>query len=67
MLLVLAWSQRDPAQGRRFAVDPDPERQLPGREVAEVDGFDPNQGTELLSFMARVLERCIKRWLGLTS
>ncbi len=34
---------------------------------AEVDGFDPNQGTELLSFMARVLERCIKRWLGLTS
>lgn len=33
---------------------------------AEADGFDPNQGTELLSFMARVLQRCIGRWLGPT-
>lgn len=34
---------------------------------SEADGFDPAQGTELLSFLARVLERCIRRWLGLTS
>jgi uncharacterized protein YigA (DUF484 family) len=27
--------------------------------------FDPNQGTELLSFLARVHELCIRTWLGL--
>jgi uncharacterized protein YigA (DUF484 family) len=27
--------------------------------------FDPGQGTELLAFLARVVELCIRTWLGL--
>lgn len=29
-----------------------------------ISGFDPRQGTEMLSFFARVLESCVKRWLA---
>ncbi|MBT3792369.1 MAG: DUF484 family protein [Rhodospirillales bacterium] len=29
------------------------------------DRFDPGQGTELLGFLARTLELCIRTWLGL--
>ena len=29
------------------------------------DGFDPRQGTELLSFFAHSLQHCTRRWLGL--
>ena len=29
---------------------------------AEIDGFNPRQGTDLLSFLARVIESCIRRW-----
>lgn len=29
------------------------------------DRFDPGQGTELLGFLAQVLELCIRTWLGL--
>lgn len=29
--------------------------------------FDPGQGTELLAFLARILELCIRTWLGLPS
>jgi len=28
------------------------------------DGFDPRQGTELLSFLTRVVRHCVQRWLG---
>jgi uncharacterized protein len=31
----------------------------------EPEKFHPGQGTELLGFLARVLERCIRGWLGL--
>jgi hypothetical protein len=34
---------------------------------AAAGGFDPRQGTELLSFLAHVLQLCIRRWLGLAS
>jgi uncharacterized protein len=27
--------------------------------------FDPGQGTELLAFLGRVVELCIRTWLGL--
>ena len=29
---------------------------------AETDGFNPRQGTDLLSFLARVIESCMRRW-----
>jgi uncharacterized protein YigA (DUF484 family) len=29
------------------------------------DGFDPRQGTELLSFFAHTLQNCTRRWLGI--
>ena len=33
---------------------------------SRVEGrFDPGQGTELLSFLARILELCIRTWLEL--
>ncbi|MEE2971120.1 MAG: DUF484 family protein [Pseudomonadota bacterium] len=28
----------------------------------ETDGFNPRQGTDLLSFLARVIESCMRRW-----
>ncbi len=31
---------------------------------ASADGFHPRQGTDLLSFLARVLEHCVRRWLN---
>jgi uncharacterized protein YigA (DUF484 family) len=31
--------------------------------AADADGFHPRQGTELLDFLARVLEHCVRRWL----
>ena len=31
------------------------------------DFFAPDQGTELVTFLARVVERCIKAWLTLPS
>ncbi len=31
------------------------------------DGFDPRQGTELLSFLTRVIQHCVSRWLGDTA
>lgn len=30
--------------------------------AAEADGFNPRQGTDLLSFLARVIESCLRRW-----
>lgn len=30
--------------------------------AAETDGFNPRQGTDLLSFLARVVESCMRRW-----
>jgi uncharacterized protein len=30
--------------------------------AAETDGFNPRQGTDLISFLARVIESCIRRW-----
>ncbi len=30
------------------------------------DGYTPDQGTELLTFLARVVAHCIRRWLTLT-
>ena len=42
---------------------------LPGGLLAlgssDADGFHPRQGTELIGFLARVLETCIRRWLTL--
>ncbi|MFM2130688.1 MAG: hypothetical protein RL477_2234 [Pseudomonadota bacterium] len=35
---------------------------LASRDAAR---FDPGQGTELLSFLARVIDLCIRTWLGL--
>lgn len=35
---------------------------LASRDAAR---FDPGQGTELLAFLARVIELCIRTWLGL--
>jgi uncharacterized protein YigA (DUF484 family) len=33
---------------------------------SRVEGrFDPSQGTELLGFLARILELCIRTWLEL--
>ena len=32
----------------------------------EPEAFHPGQGTELLSFLARVVEHCIRRWLSLS-
>jgi uncharacterized protein YigA (DUF484 family) len=31
---------------------------------AKTDGFAPGQGTELLAFLARIVELCIRRWLA---
>jgi len=31
------------------------------------DAFDPSQGTDLLDFLARVLERQVRTWLNLPS
>jgi uncharacterized protein YigA (DUF484 family) len=31
---------------------------------AKPDGFAPTQGTELLTFLARIVELCIRRWLA---
>jgi uncharacterized protein YigA (DUF484 family) len=31
---------------------------------AKPDGFAPSQGTELLTFLARIVELCIRRWLA---
>jgi len=31
---------------------------------AKPDGFAPGQGTELLNFLARIVELCIRRWLA---
>jgi len=31
---------------------------------AKPDGFAPGQGTELLTFLARIVELCIRRWLA---
>lgn len=31
---------------------------------SEPDAFDPNQSTDLLAFLALVLERCVQRWLN---
>ncbi len=43
----------------------------PGRILAlgasDADGFHPRQGTELLAFLARVLEHCVRRWLTATA
>jgi hypothetical protein len=33
---------------------------------ADADGFHPRQGTELIDFLARVLEHCVRRWLMAT-
>jgi len=33
---------------------------------ARPDGYAPGQGTELLSFFARIVEHCIRRWLSLS-
>lgn len=33
---------------------------------ADPDGFHPRQGTELIAFLARVLEHCVRRWLATT-
>ena len=30
----------------------------------DADGFHPRQGTELIAFLARVLEHCVRRWLA---
>ena len=30
---------------------------------SDADGFHPRQGTELIDFLARVLEHCVRRWL----
>ncbi len=35
--------------------------------ASDADGFHPRQGTELLAFLARVLEHCVRRWLTATS
>ncbi len=32
--------------------------------AGEADGFDGRQGTDLLAFVARVIEFCVRRWLG---
>ncbi len=31
--------------------------------ASDADGFHPRQGTELLAFLAHVLEHCVRRWL----
>ncbi len=33
---------------------------------SDADGFHPRQGTELIDFLARVLEHCVRRWLMAT-
>lgn len=35
--------------------------------ASDADGFHPRQGTELLAFLARVLEHCVRRWLTATA
>lgn len=32
--------------------------------AAAADGFHPRQGTDLLTFLSRVLEHCVRRWLS---
>ena len=32
--------------------------------ASEPDAFEPSQSTDLLAFFARVLERCVQRWLN---
>ncbi len=34
--------------------------------AARPDGYAPDQGTELLAFLARIVAHCIRRWLTLT-
>jgi len=31
--------------------------------AASSDGFHPEQATDLLSFLARLFEQCVRRWL----
>ncbi len=45
-------------------------RKSPGGLLAlgasDADGFHPRQGTELIDFLARVIEHCVRRWLMAT-
>lgn len=49
----------------RLQIAPDAPAGLLAFASRDADLFHPGQGTELLSFLARVVERCIKGWLAL--
>jgi uncharacterized protein YigA (DUF484 family) len=49
----------------RLHASPEAPRGILALASRDASRFDPTQGTELLSFLARVLELCIRTWLGL--
>lgn len=46
-----------------LVVSPDLPPALLALGAARADGYHPNQGTELLTFLARITEACLRRWL----